>query len=107
MRVREVDSEKLSTLDLNMAEFIVFNPDWESTVVEATLDDLEALGQLMQEAAEANCPVRTGNLLSSIYHVVDEHTGEIELGATASYAEAVEERVGFLRNAVYQDYGRL
>jgi HK97 gp10 family phage protein len=51
---------------------------------------LDDAGAQMEEFARGIVPVRTGNLMASIFHDVDDDALSVTLGATADYASFVE-----------------
>lgn len=57
---------------------------------EEVLRALERIGQAAEGYAKDLCPVDTGNLRSSITHVVDESNGAVYIGSNTSYAPFVE-----------------
>jgi phage gpG-like protein len=98
-----------------MADVVVtLNANFHQVCVDAALPQLETKRKRMQNKAEQYCPVDTGYLRNSVYSETNRTTGDIEIGATATYAAAIEyghvTRSGsfvpaqpFIRRAVYEE----
>jgi len=66
-------------------------PNEESQRLEAEIHEiLHTSGAAMMSYAQSIVPVRTGNLLSSIFYDIDDDALAVTLGATADYASFVE-----------------
>ena len=66
-------------------------PDQQSQALEEEVHNIiETASDNMVTYAQGIVPVRTGNLLSSIFSEVDEDDLAITLGATADYASFIE-----------------
>ncbi len=66
-------------------------PDEQSQVLEEEIHNIvESAGDNMVSYAQGIVPVRTGNLMASIFSEVDPDDLSITLGATADYASFIE-----------------
>ena len=66
-------------------------PDEQSQALEEEVHDIvETAGDNMVTYAQGIVPVRTGNLMASIFANVDEDDLSVTLGATADYASFIE-----------------
>jgi len=66
-------------------------PDEQSQVLEEEIHNIvENAGDNMVSYAQGIVPVRTGNLMASIFSEVDPDDLSITLGATADYASFIE-----------------
>jgi len=66
-------------------------PDEQSQALEEEVHEIvETAGDNMVSYAQGIVPVRTGNLMASIFSDVDEDDLSVTLGATADYASFIE-----------------
>jgi len=66
-------------------------PDEQSQALEEEVHNIvENAGENMVTYAQGIVPVRTGNLMASIFADVDEDNLSVTLGATADYASFIE-----------------
>ena len=66
-------------------------PDEQSEALEEEVHNIvENVGDNMVTYAQGIVPVRTGNLMASIFAEVDEDNLSVTLGATADYASFIE-----------------
>ena len=66
-------------------------PDEQSEALEEEVHNIvENVGDNMVTYAQGIVPVRTGNLMASIFADVDEDNLSVTLGATADYASFIE-----------------
>ena len=84
----QVRIEVAATIELEDLDEL---PDEQSQALEEDVHNIvETAGDNMVSYAEGIVPVRTGNLMASIFSDLDEDNLAVTLGATADYASFVE-----------------
>ena len=84
----QVRIEVAATIELEDLDEL---PDEQSQALEEEIHNIvESAGDNMVSYAQGIVPVRTGNLMASIFSEVDPDDLSIALGATADYASFIE-----------------
>lgn len=73
-----------------MARRVRMKPRWEKTYVKACISPLTNLKDDLASDLFTSAPVDTGGLQQSTFAEIDEDTGDIYFGATASHSAFVE-----------------
>jgi HK97 gp10 family phage protein len=86
--VAQVRIQVAATIELEDLDEL---PDQQSEALEEEVHNIvETAADNMVSYAQGIVPVRTGNLLSSIFSEIDEDDLSVTLGATADYASFIE-----------------